>query len=182
MRSARRWLYLVVSAAPPVLWIEHFITAIRAEGWDTCVIATPTAASWIDLNAVAAATGCLTRTHARPPQQREEPLPRADAIVAAPVTFNSLNKWAAGFSDNLALGVLNEMLATGVPIIAAPCIKPTLRQHPAYPHSIAQLTAAGVIVLDPDAITTRADNGLATFDWPQISSALHDAAMSDVDT
>jgi phosphopantothenoylcysteine decarboxylase len=175
MSHERRWLYLVTSAAPPVLRIEEFVTALHAEDWSACVIATPTAASWIDLDAVAAATGCLTRVHARPPRQQEESLPRAEAVVAAPVTFNSLNKWAAGFSDTLALGVLNEMLGTGVPIIAAPCVKPVLRQHPAYPRSIARLTNAGVIVLDPDAVTICAEDGLATFDWPQITAALHDS-------
>lgn len=181
MSHGRRWLYLVASAAPPVLRIEEFITALHADGWTACVIATPTAASWIDLEALSATTGCLTRVHARPPQQQEEPLPRAEVVVAAPMTFNSLNKWAAGFSDTLALGVLNEMLGTEVPIIAAPCVKPALRQHPAYAHSIARLAKAGVIVLDPDTITTRAENGLATFKWAPITAALHDATASDVD-
>jgi phosphopantothenoylcysteine synthetase/decarboxylase len=179
--DGRRWVYLVASAAPPVLQIEEFVNPLHAEGWAVCVIATPTAASWIDLDALAAATGCLTRVHARPPRQQEESLPRAEAVMAAPMTFNSLNKWAAGFSDTLALGVLNEMLGTEVRIIAAPCVKPVLRQHPAYSHSIAQLTNAGVSLLDPDAITTRAKDGLAAFDWPQIVAALLDATKPDVD-
>lgn len=28
--------------------------------------------------------------------------PRADAIAVVPATFNTVNKWAAGFVDNLA--------------------------------------------------------------------------------
>jgi hypothetical protein len=176
-----RWLYLVTSAAPPVLRLEEFIPALHTDGWTVCVIATPTAASWIDLDALAAATGCLTRVRPRPPRQQEESLPRAEAVLAVPVTFNSINKWAAGTSDTLALGVLNEMLGAGVPIIAAPCVKPVLRQHPAYADSIARLANAGVTLLDPDAITTRAEDGLATFDWPHIIAALRDATKSDVD-
>lgn len=178
MSPKRRWLYLVTSAAPPVLRIEELITILHAEGWATCVIATPTAASWVDLDALAATTGCLTRVHALAPQQQEESLPRAEAVVAAPMTFNSLNKWAAGLSDTLALGVLNEMLGTAVPIVAAPCVKPLLRQHPAYAPSIARLTNTGVIMLDPDAITIRTD-GLVTFKWARITTALHDATASD---
>jgi phosphopantothenoylcysteine synthetase/decarboxylase len=179
--QGRRWLYLVSSAAPPVLRIEEFITALHAEGWATCLIATPTAASWIELDAVASQTGCLTRVHPRPPRQQEESLPRAEAVVAAPMTFNSLNKWAAGASETLALGVLNEMLGTGVPIVAAPCVKTVLRKHPAYEPSLARLRSAGVNVLDPDAITTRAADGLATFKWAQIVAALRDATGSNVD-
>jgi hypothetical protein len=47
---------VVVSAAPPVLWIEELVVALNASGWSVCVIATPTAASWIDLDALATAT------------------------------------------------------------------------------------------------------------------------------
>lgn len=178
MCCEQRWLYLVVSAAPPVLRLEECVTALQAEGWAVCVIATPTAASWIDLDDLAAATGCLTRVHAGLPG-REESLPRAEAVLAAPVTFNSVNKWAAGTSDTLALGVLNEMLGVGVPIIAALCVKPVLRRHPAYAESIARLANAGVVLLDPDAITTRAEDGLATFEWSSIIAAVHDTTQCD---
>jgi phosphopantothenoylcysteine synthetase/decarboxylase len=171
-----RWLYLVASAAPPALRLEECVGALQAEGWAVCVIATPTAASWIDLDDLAAAAGCLTRVHADLPG-REKSLPRAEAVLAAPLTFNSVNKWAAGISDTLALGVLNELLGVGVPIIAAPCVKPVLRRHPAYVDSIARLANAGVVLLDPDAITMRAEDGPAIFDWSVIIAAVHDATQ-----
>jgi phosphopantothenoylcysteine synthetase/decarboxylase len=170
-------VYLVVSAAPPVLRIEELVTALAGEGWSVCLIATPTAASWIDLDALAARTGCLTQVHARSPREQES-LPRADAVVVAPITFNSINKWAAGTSDTLALGVLNEMLGTGVPIVAAPCVKAVLRTHPAYEESVARLTSTGVSMMNPDAVTVRAEDGLATFDWPQILAALDDVRFA----
>jgi phosphopantothenoylcysteine decarboxylase len=169
-----RWVYLVVSAAPPVLRIEELVVALTDAGWSVCVIATPMAASWIDLDALATATGCVTQVHPGPPREQES-LPRADAVVAAPMTFNSINKWAAGCSDTLALGVLNELLCTEVPIVAAPCVKASLRKHPAYQESVGRLTRAGVAMLDPDEVKVSVGDGLATFDWPQILSALHDA-------
>jgi phosphopantothenoylcysteine synthetase/decarboxylase len=89
-------------------------------------------------------------------------------LVVAPLTFNTLNKWAAGISDTLALGILNELLGVGIPMIAAPCIKGTLRRHPAYGDSTRRLTGCGVTVMDPEFITTRDDDGLATFDWARI--------------
>ena len=171
MTDPPRWVYVVVSAAPPVLWIEELVVALTANGWSVCVIATPTAASWIDLDALATTTGCLTQVHPRQPREQES-LPRADAVVAAPMTFNSINKWAAGASDTLALGLLNELLCTEVPIVAAPCVKAVLREHPAYADSVARLTSAGVSMLDPDAVKARGEEGLATFDWAQILSAL----------
>ena len=174
MTARQRWAYLVVSAAPPVLRIGELVHALDGAGWSVCVIATPTAASWIDLDELAAQTGCVTRVHARPPRM-EKSLPRADVVVAAPVTFNSINKWAAGFSDTLALGVLNEMLGAGIPIIAAPTVKPVLRRHPAYADSVGRLADAGVTMLDPDSVTRRAEDGLATLDWAQITAAVHEA-------
>ncbi|ANN21167.1 flavoprotein [Amycolatopsis orientalis] len=172
---------MVTSAAPPVLRLEELIPQLSADGWAVYVIATPTAASWIDLDDLAAATGCVTRVQPRPPHQREKSLPRAEALLVAPLTFNSMNKWAAGISDTFALGVLNEMLGAEVPIVAAPCVKPALRRHPAYADSVARLTKAGVKLLDPDTITTRAEDGLATFDWSYLISALCSAVKSDAD-
>ncbi|MBB5156082.1 hypothetical protein BJ970_003616 [Saccharopolyspora phatthalungensis] len=151
--------------------IEEFITALHAGGWTVVMIATPTATTWIDLNGLAARTGCLIRVHPRPPREQDS-LPQADAVVAAPMTFNSINKWAAGISDTLALSVLNEMIGTDVPIIAVPCVKSVLRKHPAYQESITRLTAIGVSMMKPDAVTTRADDGLATFIWSEIISVL----------
>src|SRR5207302_7819416 len=154
MSDSRRSVYVVVSAAPPVLRISEFIIGLQARRWQVSLIATPTAATWIDLGGIASATGCVTRVA---PRSLYEPdtLPPADALVAAPLTFNTLNKWAAGISDTLALGLLNEGLGLGLPIIAAPVVKAALRRHPAYSASIATLRGCGVQVLDPDAIAIR---------------------------
>jgi flavoprotein len=35
--------------------------------------------------------------------------------VVAPATFNTINKWAQGISDTLALGLLNEATGLGLP-------------------------------------------------------------------
>ncbi|QFZ18675.1 hypothetical protein EKG83_15455 [Saccharothrix syringae] len=171
MSDPSRWLYLVVSAAPPVLGVGRAISLLDAQGWRVCLVATPTAATWIDLDDLAARTGCLTRCAALPPG-RQDSLPRAEAVLAAPMTFNSINKWAGGISDCLALGVLNELLSADVPILAVPCVKPLLRRHPAYQPGVDVLTAAGVTFLDPDTVTTRTDDGLAAFRWVEITAEL----------
>ena len=170
MSDTARWLYLVVSAAPPVLRIEEFIRALQADGWSVALIATPNAANWLDLQALEDRTSVIVRVHPRSPYERAS-LPRADAVVAAPMTFNSINKWAAGFSDNQALGILNELLEAAVPILAVPCAKASLRAHPAYLGSVARLAHEGVVIMDPDAVTVRAEDGLASFDWKQIIDA-----------
>jgi len=162
-------MYIVAAAAPPVLKLGDLVKLLHARDWKTYVIATPTAASWIDVDVLSEASGYPVRVYPRKPHE-EDPLPPADLILAAPVTFNSINKWAHGHSDTLALGLLNEALGLDLRIITAPCVKQTLRSHPAYSASIATLKNCGVRVLDPDAITVRTPEGLVSFDWSMVVS------------
>ncbi|MGH3328237.1 MAG: flavoprotein [Streptomycetales bacterium] len=125
---------------------------------------TPVAATWVDRAELATAAGRPVRVEPRL-LGGEDPLPAADGLVAAPLSFNTLNKWAAGISDTLALGVLHELLGEGVPIIAAPCVKAALRKHPSYSTSRRVLAEWGVTFLDPEHTVTRAPDGLVTLDW-----------------
>ena len=173
MRTGRL-VYLIASSAPPVLRLAELLHLLNSRGWKTCVIATPVAASWIDTCSLAESSGFAVRVYPRLPHE-QDPLPAADAILAAPLTFNSLNKWAAGHSDTLALGLLNEAIGLNLPVVAAPCVKAALRKHPAYAESIARLSSCGVRFLDPDRITVRPEDGPVTFDWNGLADAL-DAA------
>jgi phosphopantothenoylcysteine synthetase/decarboxylase len=132
---------------------------------------TPVAATWVDIDALAAVSGNPVRVHPRQPDE-QDPLPTADAVLAAPLTFNTINKWAAGISDGVALGLLSELLVGGPPIVAAPCAKAALRAHPAYGLSIDMLASAGVTVMDPETIVERGPDQLARFRWPKVVRAL----------
>lgn len=163
-----RCLYVVASAAPPVRSIDELLAGLHAARWQACVILTPTAASWVDVERLAA-SGVPVRSRPRLPWE-SDPLPAADAVLAAPATFNTVNKWAAGITDTLAVGILCELLGAGVPTMAVPCAKADLRKHSAYRASVERLTDAGVQFLDPDDVTYRGDDGLAAFDWPAIAA------------
>lgn len=166
-----RSLYIIGSAAPPVRQLDEACALAREHGWQPSVILTPTAATWVDLDVLAAVTNQPVRVHPRRPEE-QDPLPNADAVLAAPLTFNTMNKWAAGISDTLALGLLNELLVAGPPIVAAPCAKTALRAHPAYGPSLSTLDHAGVTIIDQDAIVQRGPDGLARFRWHSIFDAL----------
>jgi hypothetical protein len=80
------------------------------------------------------------------------PIPPADAVLACPLTFNSVNKFAHGHADNFAAGLLCEMAGYGVPVVVVPHCKPQLASHPAFTASLQTLRGMGVRVLfDPDA-------------------------------
>ncbi|MGH8793031.1 MAG: flavoprotein [Stackebrandtia sp.] len=164
-------IYVVACAAPPTLRLPELLKLLQDEDWDPCVILTPTAAQWIDVDDLAAHTNHPVRVHPRLPHE-QDPLPLASAVLAAPLTFNTLNKWAAGSSDTLALGLLNEAIGLDLPIVAAPIVKTALRQHPAYNTSLSTLRSAGVTVLDPDAVTRRLPDGTVTAEWSRLLEAL----------
>ena len=76
-----------------------------------CVIAAPDGMKFLDALRLAELTGHPVRSQYKQPDEPDV-LPPADAFVVAPATFNTINKWALGISDTLALGLLNE--ATGL--------------------------------------------------------------------
>jgi hypothetical protein len=74
-------------------------------------------------------------------------LPRADAIVVAPATFNTVNKWVAGAADTLVLSLLSEYVGFRTPIVLAPNVNPWLGQHPGFLRNLDELRSWGVLVL-----------------------------------
>src|SRR4051794_35484206 len=74
-------------------------------------------------------------------------LTRADLLVVAPCTANTLAKLAHGIADN----VLTEAaLAHRGPILVAPAMNPRMWAHPATRANVETLRARGVELLGPD--------------------------------
>ena len=96
--------------------LPAFVEEAQANGWEVCVIATPSALKFMDLDHLANLTGNVVRYDYKQPDEPDV-LPPPDAIVVAPATFNTVNKWAAGISDTLALGLLNEALGVASDLI-----------------------------------------------------------------
>lgn len=140
-------LYLLVCAAPPAQQTREVVPLLQAAGWEVCIIVTPQASRWMDIEGLAKLSGHLVRTDYKLPGEAD-PLPKADAMLVMPATFNTINKWAQGISDTLVTSLLCEALGRGSPpIIAVPCLKMDLVRHPAFSRSIALLRECGVHVL-----------------------------------
>jgi phosphopantothenoylcysteine synthetase/decarboxylase len=143
-------LYIVVCGSRPAADLPAYVQRLRADGWDTCVIATPSARKFMHADALAEASGHVVRYDFKQPDEPDA-LDPPDAVVVAPATFNTINKWAAGVSDTLALGLLNEGVGLGLPIIAVPFPNVALARHPAFCDSIATLRSWGVrLIFDPE--------------------------------
>src|SRR5438477_6750141 len=74
-------------------------------------------------------------------------LTRADLLVVAPLTANTLAKFAHGIADN----VLTEAaLAHRGPMLVAPAMNPRMWSHPATRANVEVLRARGVELVGPD--------------------------------
>jgi len=74
-------------------------------------------------------------------------LERADALVVAPLTANTLANLALGLADN----VLTEAaLAHRGPLVVAPAMNSRMWEHPATQANLALLRGRGAIVVGPD--------------------------------
>jgi phosphopantothenoylcysteine decarboxylase/phosphopantothenate--cysteine ligase len=74
-------------------------------------------------------------------------LTRADLLVVAPCTANTLAKLAQGLADN----VLTEAaLAHRGPVLVAPAMNPRMWSHPATRGNAETLRARGVVLVGPD--------------------------------
>jgi phosphopantothenoylcysteine synthetase/decarboxylase len=143
-------LYLVACGGRAAGFLEPFVKDLQASGWEVCVIATPSALKFMDLARLPDLTSHPVRYEYKQPDDPDV-LPPPDAIVVAPATFNTINKWAYGSSDTLALGLLNEAIGLDIPVIAVPTPSTALVKHPAFTESVARLRSWGVtVLLDPN--------------------------------
>jgi hypothetical protein len=151
--SARRSspvLYVVACGGRASGFLEPFVKDLQGSGWEVCVIGTPSALKFMDLARLAELTGHPVRYDYKQPDEPDV-LPPPDAMVVAPATCNTINKWAYGSSDTLALGLLNEAIGLDIPVIAVPTPSTALAKHPASTESVARLRSWGVtVLLDPN--------------------------------
>jgi phosphopantothenoylcysteine decarboxylase/phosphopantothenate--cysteine ligase len=71
---------------------------------------------------------------------------RADVLVIAPASANTLAKLAGGHADNL---LTSAALANRRPLVLAPAMNSAMYEHPATQQNLATLRARGATVLEP---------------------------------
>ena len=144
--SRKLVLYVIVCGSPASRGVGEAVRLAQSDGWDVCVVASPDGLKFIDVPALTELTGHPVRHHYKYPGDPDV-LPAADALLVAPATVNTVNKWAAGIADTLALGLIVEAVGRNLPIVALPFTNEAMARHPAFPRSIAALREWGVTVL-----------------------------------
>lgn len=169
-------LYIIVCGSRPAADLEDYVAQLRSDGWDTCIIATPSARKFMHADRLADVSGHVVRYDYKQPDEPDALAP-PDVVIVAPATFNTINKWAAGISDTLALGLLNEGVGLGLPIIAVPFPNDALARHPAFRDSVATLRSWGVkLIFDPEQhplpIPNMGPPAADLFPWPVLMNEL----------
>lgn len=90
---------------------------------------------------------------------------RADLVVVAPATANTMASMAAGLASDL-LGT--TLLATQAPVLIAPAMHTEMWRHPATVANLATLRSRGVHVIGPeDGPLTGGDSGPGRMSEPE---------------
>jgi phosphopantothenoylcysteine decarboxylase len=164
---------VIACAAPPARDVGRLIAAAQAEGWTTCMLATPSAVRFMDVVRLAELTGYPVRSEYKNPDEPDV-LPPPDAIIVAPATVNTINKWAAGICDTLPLGILVESFGLKLPVVAVPWTNAAHAAHPVFAQNLARLASWGVRLL-----AHRAAGGAAAGGAAAGGAAAGDADVSD---
>jgi hypothetical protein len=137
MTRPTRVLTHIVCGAGPASEARQLTKLAQQRGWTVQMVATPAALDFLDLPALEAQTSSPIRSHYRKPgEPRSHP---ADAIIVAPATYNTINKWANGISDTYALGILAETTGLGVPTVVLPFVNTALASRQPFRRSIESL-------------------------------------------
>lgn len=98
---------------------------------------------------------------------------RADLVVIAPATANTIAKLANGLADDL---LTNTVLATEAPVLIAPAMHTEMWRHPATQSNVQTLRLRGVAVVGPGVgRLTGSDSGPGRMEEPD---AIVAAAMA----
>ncbi|RKN43872.1 flavoprotein [Streptomyces hoynatensis] len=141
-------LYLIACAGGPARQVDEGVRQAQAAGWDVCLVLTPSAARWWQprMAELEKLTGHPVRSQYKLPQETDA-LPRAAAMLVAPLTTTSACKWAAGITDTVALGLPAEGVHLGVPVAVMPFWSTALGAQPAVGRAVAELRGQGVRVV-----------------------------------
>jgi Flavoprotein len=145
MTPKARVLTVIVCGAGPASHVGTLVTIAQKRGWTVQVVATPAALDFLDVPEIETQTTWLVRSQYRKPGEPRSQ--QSDAIIVAPATYNTINKWAQGISDTYALGLLAEAAGLPVPIVVLPFVNSALASRAPFRRSVEDLRHEGIKVL-----------------------------------
>ncbi|MFF5206305.1 flavoprotein [Streptosporangium sp. NPDC000396] len=180
MAQRKLVLYVIACGGCPAAELPALVEHAQGEGWTVCVVTTPSGTKFADAERLSELTGYPARNDYKRPEDPDV-LPLPDVFAVVPATFNTTSKWAQKISDTLALGLPNEALGLGLPVVAVPWPNVALARHPSFISSVTLLRELGVtVILDPERLPAPNSGapGAASFPWDELRKELHDMRLS----
>jgi phosphopantothenoylcysteine synthetase/decarboxylase len=140
-----RLLSVIVCGAGPASDVGRLVRLAQQRGWRVQLIATPAALAFLDVATLETLAGSPVRSAYRSPGEPRSL--KADAVIVAPATYNTINKCAQGISDTYALGLLGEAVSLPIPVVVLPFLNTALAGRRPFRRAIGQLRDEGVRVL-----------------------------------
>lgn len=81
---------------------------------------------------------------------------RADLLLVAPCTANTLSKMALGIDDTPVTTMATVAIGSMVPVVVAPAMHLAMYQHPSVRSNVERLTAMGVRFVGPTIVAKKA--------------------------
>ena len=74
---------------------------------------------------------------------------RADLLLIAPATANTIGKIAYGIDDTTVTSFATTALGSGVPVMVVPAMHESMYRHPAVTENVAKLKSWGISIVGP---------------------------------
>jgi hypothetical protein len=155
MSELGRVLAVIVCGAAPASDVGKLIKLAQERGWTVQLIATPAALPFLDTAELETLTGSPIRSEYRAPGEPRSP--KADAVIVAPATYNTICKCANGISDTYALGILAEVISLPMPVVILPFVNTALAARKPFQRSVSLLRDEGAAASrSPCLLTAKA--------------------------
>jgi phosphopantothenoylcysteine decarboxylase / phosphopantothenate---cysteine ligase len=162
---AGRRIVLGVSGSIAAVESVRLAHELIRHGADVIPVMTPSAATLITPLALEYATGRAPIVHLSGRGEHVEWMDgpkRADLLLLAPATANTLAKVALGIDDTALTTFASVALGSGVPVVVAPAMHEVMERNAAVRKRLAELREMGVLVVPP-----RVEEGKAKLATPE---------------
>jgi ribulose-5-phosphate 4-epimerase/fuculose-1-phosphate aldolase len=150
-RLENKTIYYFITGAKKAKLASIMIKEMISEGAKVFTIPTKASLKFINIANLRNIKGNIIKTD----WSNKINLPKEDAVLIAPCTFNTLNSIAAGLANTYPLCLIASSLGGRVPIFIAPAMNKFLWNHPSTQESIKKLEKWNCRIIWPEAQGTK---------------------------
>lgn len=144
-RLDNKKIYYIVTGAPKAQFASRIIKEIIGEGGQVYTIPTPAGLNFVNIEELKKISGNKIKTD----WDKNIRLPKEDAILVAPCTFNTLNAIASGLASNYPLCLIAAAIGRKTTVFIAPAMNINLWNHLLVQENIQKLESWNCRIIWP---------------------------------